>query len=82
MKISVPFTNIPVEPGIVSRFAPSNRGFNDILLSNFWWSNFLFANSGTDILKVPSPVASTKFSLIKSGKEFARRILLESIRLT
>ena len=68
-------------PGIVWYWLPSNKGFNDILFNSFWWSNFLFANSGTDILKVPVPVAFTKFWLIKSGKEFARRILLESTRL-
>ena len=68
-------------PGIVSRWLPSNVGFNETLFNNFWCSNFLFAKSGTDILKVPSPVASTKFWLIKSGNEFARRMLLESIRL-
>ena len=60
---------------------PSNVGVKGIFFNNFWWSNFLFANSGTDILKVPLPVAFTKFQLIKSGKEFARRILLESTRL-
>jgi len=45
-------------PGVVSLLPPSKSGLIDILFNSFWWSNFLFASSGTDILNVPLPVAA------------------------
>ena len=74
-KIKVSKNNFSVshEPQIVSPSSPVTSSTS---------SQTQNVKSGTEILNVPFPVASTKSPFTRSGKEFARRILFELTRLT